>query len=272
MRFVRILVAALSLFCFGKPASVPAAPSPSDPLKEIGHVRSEHVIRHLVYNFNSNIGVHVVHDSAAMDNSGTPTSLAPMTTTDSWESMGDTGTVTVDVIGLPPDTSLVVHISQDGSERSTKPITCVVYGTTLVLCDPNPSNTLHEEEVALLRVLGRNFVDPRRIDAGGGWHVGWEGNNLSDDAHFRVTANDGGMLQIAENRVVTTHGLYAFLDPIDGTITYDLHKTVPTKIDETITSRVQRAIGLYATDTFRISLSLVSDSMTRTSNQPTKPH
>ena len=80
----------------------------------------------------------------------------------------DKGTMTVDIKGRQADGGLIVSISEQGENlRKAPPATCVVYGNTNVICDPN--KTVYTEEYTLLRFLGANFIDPNQIDPNKHW-------------------------------------------------------------------------------------------------------
>ena len=72
------------------------------------------------------------------------------------------------------DGGLIVRISEQGEAiRRAPPATCVVYGNTQVICDPD--KTVYPEEYTLLRFLGPKFVDPTQLDANRHWvaHARW---------------------------------------------------------------------------------------------------
>jgi hypothetical protein len=212
------------------------------------------VVRHLVYDYSYGMMANVTQSTSGIDSGASPNSV------DSAASTGDHGTITVDVLSVQPDSGLVVSVSEQGrEERSSPPATCVVYGTTIVICDPNKK--VNEEELALLRFLGRNFVDPVKLDSNSHWHVASTNGQLSDDADFRIASNAGGKLQITENRSTKASGAGAFGASTDGKITYDMSKTVPVAITETTTSHQERGIGVSSTQRVEITLSLVTDSM-----------
>ncbi len=72
--------------------------------------------------------------------------------------LDDKGTMTVGILGKQSDGGLIVSISEAGQQtRRAPPATCVVYGNTRVICDPN--KTVYTEEYTLLRFLGQNFVE-----------------------------------------------------------------------------------------------------------------
>lgn len=140
------------------------------------------------------------------------------------------GTIHADVLGITADGGLVVRFSQM-SERSADtfaPANCTVYGDTRIQCQkPNALSTFENE---LAHLLGRNFVDGNAMDEKNHWRVAGnlEGSNVTDD--FTVTSNNAGILNINEVRDITSSGETTHHT---AQITYDLNKTVPTKIVST---------------------------------------
>src|SRR5690242_235420 len=118
----------------------------------------------------------------------------------------DKGTMTVDVLGTKSDGGLVVSISEQGDNvRRSPPATCVVYGNTIVLCDP--SKTVYTEEYTLLRFLGTNFVDPNQINLSKRWSIGpstSQGQTIA--AAYSIASNNNGNMQIGETRKVVITG------------------------------------------------------------------
>lgn len=139
-----------------------------------------------------------------------------------------TGTIHADVLGMTQDGGLAVRFSQDvpGVTAETfAPAVCAVYGDTRVQCQKPGSLSAYETELGHL--LGRGFVDGNSMDEKNHWRVAGDlaGGKLTDD--FTVTSNTSGILNIQETRDYVlggsdTHHL--------ATITYDLNKTIPTKV------------------------------------------
>lgn len=226
-------------------------------------------IRHLVYNFTYGISANVTQSTSGIapdlmnpsDSGASPNnSNASPNNKNYTAGTGDHGTITADVLRVQPDSGLVVSIGEQGrEERSAPAATCVVYGTTVVICDPNKK--FNEEEFALLRFLGRSFVDPVKIDSNNHWRVASSNDQISDSSDFRIISNNGGVLQITENRATKANGAGAFTAATDGKITYDTSKTLPITITEATTSRVERGTGLSSDQRVEITLELLTDSM-----------
>jgi hypothetical protein len=141
------------------------------------------------------------------------------------------GTIHADVLGVTQDGGLVVRFSQqvDGQPNQTfAPTDCAVYGDTRVQCQGASALGPYESELGHL--LGRNFVDGNSMDEKNHWRVaGTMGNNkVTDD--FTVLSNNAGILTIDEVRDVTGSGNTTHHT---AQITYDLNKTVPTKVKYT---------------------------------------
>lgn len=211
-------------------------------------------IRHLVYAFTYTQSLdRTMHDSGI---GGGPASGFA----DSRGSSTDKGQITADVVAVQPDTGLVVRVSESAQEtRSAEPATCVVYGNTTVICDPNAK--VNDEELALLRVLGRNFVDPNQIDIKGHWRIessGSEGDVASD---FVLGPPSGGISKISETRVVKENGASRSTMATDGTILYNVDKSVPNSVVEDSTLRQSAGMGAYDTNRTQVALTLATDSM-----------
>lgn len=141
------------------------------------------------------------------------------------------GTIQADVLGITQDGGLAVRFSQqvDGQPAQTfAPADCTVYGDTRVQC--LKPNALGSYENELAHLLGRGFVDGNSMDEKNHWRIAGklDGNDLTDD--FTVTSNNAGILNINEVRDVTASGNTTHHT---AQITYDLNKTIPTKIVST---------------------------------------
>jgi hypothetical protein len=173
----------------------------------------------------------------------------------------DKGTMTVDVKGRQADGGLIVSISEQGENlRKAPPATCVVYGNTNVICDPN--KTVYTEEYTLLRFLGANFVDPNQIDPNKHWRIGpstSQGQTVQAD--YSIASNTGGKMQIGETRKIVTTGSGKLETDIETKVGYDYNRTVPTSIDEYATQRTDAGVNGTSTTTYQTTLALVSDSV-----------
>ena len=85
-------------------------------------------------------------------------------------SLSDKGTMTVTILAKQQDGGLIVTIAENGQAvRRAPAATCVVYGNTKVICDPN--KTVYTEEYTLLRFMGQNFIDASNLDAHRHWQI-----------------------------------------------------------------------------------------------------
>jgi len=248
MRFARAaLAAALVGLALG------AAPSPAP-------------VRRLVYTFTyTNVATMTEHDSGISASSAAGNSArAPISgVAESQAADSDLGTIAVDVIREQPDTGLIVSISEQAHNRRSAPsATCAVYGNTNVICDPDVR--VNTEELALLRLLGSNFVDVDQIDAKNHWRVDQSGRHLSDVADFSIDKNDDGILRISSVRVLREIDAIGFVSTTNGTITYDNARAVPTLIVEDETTRQGSGVGSYNTVRTQTSLTLLHDSAAKT--------
>ncbi|MDQ2992142.1 MAG: hypothetical protein M3R30_04890 [Candidatus Eremiobacteraeota bacterium] len=229
-------------------------------------------VRHLVYAFTySNSQTQTQHDSGISSNdrgsgsglggdSGGLSAAAPSSgVAESKTSVSDKGSILVDVVRVQPDSGLVVSISEKANDRrSALPATCVVYGNTNVICDPNKQ--INTEELALLRLLGENFIEPAQVDANNHWRVDQSGPQNSDVADFSIGKNDAGMMKITSTRVLKATGAQGFTSTSDGVYTYDYNRLLPTDVFEDETLRQNGGAGTYTTVRTQTTLALATDS------------
>jgi len=249
------LLGALSL-ALSAAASAQTAPAP---------------VRHLVYAFTySNAQSQTIHDSGignsdaanpkSMGGGGSLVAGAPASgVASSGNSVTDRGTISVDILRVQPDTGLVLNISEKANDRrSSLAATCVVYGNTNVICDPNMH--INSEELTLLRLLGSNFVDPVQIDAKNHWRVDQSGVQDTNVADYTIDRNDNGAMDISSLRTVKVEGAQGFTSTVNGKIAYDFTKTVPIKIVEDETLRQNNGAGSYTTVLTNVGLELTTDT------------
>lgn len=154
------------------------------------------------------------------------------------------GTIHADVLGVTQDGGLVVRFSQDVPGQATQtfaPAECAVYGDTRIQCQNGAKLSGFESELGHL--LGRGFVDGNSMDEKNHWRVAgtMNGGGLTDD--FTVTSNNAGILNINEVRDFTESGSTTHHA---ATITYDLNKTVPTKLHYTDANAAKKDLALTA--------------------------
>jgi hypothetical protein len=222
-------------------------------------------LRHLVYTFtwgsSNNTEVHTsgMGDGSPGSANGPPTASGSASGISSFNaSVDDKGTITVDVLREQPnDHGLVVAVSeQANNNRSAVAATCVVFGNTDVICDPNAK--INYEELTLLRFLGANFVDPNQIDAKQHWKVGETNGPYSVSADYTIASSSNGQMKINEDRIVSPTKTET--STINSTIGYDFNRQLPVAITEYSLERRERG-EQYVTVKMETVLSLQTDSM-----------
>ena len=214
-------------------------------------------LRHIVYNFKIGIQQSTTqHDSGFSGGGGGVGSGV----SDSKSATADEGQIVVDVTGSSADGGLVISVSENAKEqRSSVPATCVVYGANLaIVCDPN--GKVNDEEFSIIRYIGKNFIAPGATAVGSKWRVGDNlsaGNEIND---FVVTAANGPMLTINEDRTQKVSGAHGFDQTITGTIGYNAMYTVPTALHEQTIRRQNQGAQDYMTVRVFTDLTLASDS------------
>ncbi|MGC9992385.1 MAG: hypothetical protein ABSD52_08340 [Candidatus Cybelea sp.] len=178
--------------------------------------------------------------------------------------LDDKGTMTVQVVGTEQDGGLVVNISEAGQQTRRAPAaTCVVYGNTRVICDPN--KTVYTEEYTLLRFLGAKFVDPNQLDANKHWAVtGLSNPSLTVTADYSINGNNNGQMQIGEKRIVKASGVGHLTTDVETKIGYDFNRSLPVSVDEYAAQYTDGGLKGTSTTIYQTTLNLVSDTMAKT--------
>ena len=219
--------------------------------------------RQLVYSFSySSQQSTTSHNSSNLD-VGEAGAHMTSGSNDYHGNLSETGTMTVDVTREQPDKGLVVSISEQGrGTRSASAATCVVYGNTSVICDPD--KTVNPEEYTLLRFLASNFIDPSQLDAKQHWAVSHEGGGTIVNADYTIQHNANGVMTIGEVRSIKqAHDAKTTTD-VQTKIGYDFGHLRPTSIDEYVTQRQDNGMSGNTTTIYQTSLQLVSDSAAKT--------
>jgi len=223
-------------------------------------------IRQLVYDFQITFTTQeTVHSSGFTgdDPDGRSTGDTPSGVADYRMGSNDNGTIRVDVLQVQPDTGLVVRISEQAhGQRSSASLMCVVYGTGSTICDQSRGQ-LNEEELALLRLLGKNFLNFRQLDARNHWQYSSTGAEAKETSDYTVVGNDGHVASVAYQRLLTVTGSRPFNATTQGTLTYNQILSMPLSVnEETITHRSAR-LGADDYDRIekRITLTLAADSL-----------
>jgi hypothetical protein len=178
-------------------------------------------------------------------------------------SLTDKGTMTVGILAKQSDGGLIVSISETGEQTRRAPAaTCVVYGNTRVICDPN--KTVYSEEYTLLRFLGPNFVDPNNIDAKRHWQIAQNSPNLNITADYVIGPTTSSDVQVSEARKIQQSGGGSLTTDVQTKIGYDMSRGLPTTVDEYVTQRHDNGVVGTSTTIYQTTLQLVSDSMEKT--------
>ncbi len=227
-------------------------------------------LRHLIYNFTftttSNLAVSTSGISTGTGD-GSMGSTAPASGVSNFQGgNADKGTITADVLQATPDGGLVVEISEQAENTRKAPVVkAAVYGDGRVFYDS--SQTMNEEELELLRTLGRNFVNTANLDAKNHWQITGSGADLSVAADYTIKSNTNGILDIEMQRVIKMTGAQAQNTTTDGSIIYNLADSMPTTIREESMTRQQQQMDQYSTMQTHIDLTLASDSIQTAKNQ-----
>jgi hypothetical protein len=177
-------------------------------------------------------------------------------------SLSDKGTITVRIVRKQTDGGLIVAISEQGENTRRAPAaTCVVYGNTSVICDPD--KTVYPEEYTLLRFLGPNFVDPSELDAKKHWELVRPGGDNSVMAGYQINANNNGIMQISETRTIRPDAKNTPETDIQAKIGYDFSRSVPTSVDEYSTQRQENGTTGTTKTIYQTTLNLVSDNVAK---------
>jgi hypothetical protein len=221
--------------------------------------------RHLVYSFTygaqGDLTVHSDQGIGYAQAGGQATSGSGVVQ-DYNGSMQDKGTITVDIMREQPDTGLVVKISEQATEtRRASAATCVVYGTTNLICDPNA--TINSEELTLLRFIGRNFIDPNKLDEKGHWRLDQSNAAESTTSDYSLAPGKNGIVSIQESRVIKDFGGRPVTTDVTTSIVYDMNRQIPTSVQEYAVRRESSSVAGLMKTTIQTSLNLVSDSMAK---------
>jgi len=223
-------------------------------------------IRHLAYTFDISItSEQTVHSSGIGEaGGGTGSGMTHYAAGNS-----DKGTITVDIMGVQPDTGLVVSIAEQGrGDRTAEPATCVVYGIGSVICDP--AKKINEEEMSLLRVLGRNFVNPSTIDAKHHWqNIESSATGDKEINDYTISRDDNnGSINIDFQRQLTVAGAGGYRADTSGSIAYNQKLSVPTQVKEDTVTRRHLNQGQDDRTEQQLTLTLTSDSLAQAATAP----
>lgn len=222
----------------------------------------------LIYNFTYSADQNIqARDTATIENVDENGNMAGGTANNGIShydgKLDDKGTMTVDVVKRQPDGGLVVMISEQGERYRRAPSAeCVVYGNTMVICDPN--RTVYTEEYTLLRFLAGNFVDPNQLDTSKHWKIVQDRNTDHVSADYTINSNSNGQMQIGETRTIKQTGAGRLETDISTKIGYDYSRLVPTTIDEYAQQSTDAGLNGTSKTIYQTTLQLVSDTTAKT--------
>jgi hypothetical protein len=173
----------------------------------------------------------------------------------------DKGQIIVDVMAVQPDSGLVVNVSEHAQNtRNSVPTMCVAYGNGNVVCDQSHGD-LNEEEMSLLRVIGRDFINHGLIDNKNHWQTGQSSPDAKETNDYTIDSTNGDVLGITFERYLKVATGQPFEATTNGKITYNQKLSVPTMLSEDTVTRRNTGGGNYDRIEQHITLNLRSDSM-----------
>jgi hypothetical protein len=171
----------------------------------------------------------------------------------------DGGTMTVKIVRQQSDGGLIVTVSEQGENIRRAPLaTCVVYGNTQVICDPN--KTVYSEEYTLLRFFGSNFVDPNQLDVSRHWSITTNSSSANVKSDYTIDSNANGTMQISETRRIRPVNGGSLTTDVQTKIGYDFTRAIPTSVDEYVTQRQDNGVSGTSTTIYQTTFALVSTS------------
>jgi len=174
-------------------------------------------LRHLEYQFtvgvtsestthSSGIGATGGTKDSGNDPSGPANSSSGINTLRVGNS--DDGTIVADLVSVSGDGGQVYVVSERArQQRNAEPAQCIVYSSTYVICDS--SKKVYDEEIALLRVLGKNFTRAVPLDSKNHWSYHENSPNSTETDDYTILNNAGGVLTLSLDGVVKVGGVNA---------------------------------------------------------------
>lgn len=218
-------------------------------------------VRHLVYKFDVQFTTTSTVHSSGFEGDGPASGSSDLR-------MGtdDDGSITVDVMQVQTDGGLVVRISEQARvRRSAVPTLCVVYGTGSTICDESHGE-LNAEEMALLRLLGKNFVNTSVIDAKNHWQYASNAPQANETSDYTIGKVAGNIMSISYQRILKVTGSRPFDATTEGSLSYNSALSVPVSVNEDTISRTNGMSGDGDKTEQKVGLTLTTDSMQTAQN------
>jgi hypothetical protein len=218
---IRFVLSACAIAALSAQSPAPS-PSPDKPL------------RHLEYAYSVSVqGIDASEFNGLNGGVETSSGAGGAVTSD-----GADGTMMVDIMGVNPNGTLRVRISETVKDqpRPRQAFTCDVSGNTTVLCPSVPAPSA--AQWVLLSYLGREFVDGAPWTADGHWSRNESSDEFALQEDFTlVDAGKDNKAVVQETKKMDLHNGGFSTATSTITITYDRKLEVPDVIrDEVVTS------------------------------------
>lgn len=172
------------------------------------------------------------------------------------------GLITVDVLEATDDAGLVVEIAENAPKRERPRVKIAVASDGTLFYDPSNYEKLSEEELAVVRWLGRNFYGDHPKEIGTAWTIDQSTNGHTDVERYRVLARDEQRVTLDYALEERTGAVGAFSGTRAGSLVYDTAMIVP--VEATFQSVARRQLGQsYNTVRTSVKLTLTADSFAK---------
>jgi hypothetical protein len=176
--------------------------------------------------------------------------------------MSAQGAITIDVLKATDDAGLVIAIAESAPKRERPRVKIGVAADGALFYDPLDYDKLSEEELAVVRWLGRNFYGDHPKDVGTAWTVDQSANGHTDIERYRVLARDDQRVTLDYALEERTASVGGFAGTRAGSLVYDTAMIVPVKA--TFESVARRQVGgSFNTVRTSIRLTLTTDSFAK---------
>jgi len=163
------------------------------------------------------------------------------------------GTIAITIVSEEADGGLVLRVREDATDAAAT--TCVTFGDTSVVCDP--AREVSPEAAQLVALLGKNFVDPARLDSAKHWRIEPRSENGAT-ADYTILRSDAAQLEIEEKGVQSEKEATS-KETVAARIGYDSARSLPTSLDESTTQQTLRG-SVRVTITTHTTLQLTGTS------------
>lgn len=176
--------------------------------------------------------------------------------------MSAQGSITIDVLEATDDAGLVVEIAENAPKRERPKVKVGIAADGALFYDPANYDKLTEEELAVVRWLGRNFYGDHPKDVGTAWTVDQSTNGHTDIERYRVLARDDARVTLDYALEERTSSVGGFAGTRAGSLVYDTAMVLPVKVS--FESVARRQLGQsYNTLRTSIRLTLTADSFAK---------